>query len=268
MRKATRRLGTPRSEAVLTSSLMRPGYIGIAARIRSGGDAGRLGIVGARGARSTPSERPRPCRRRGDPGAGVWFFSPAAASPATRRPGQHDPLRLGGGLRADDAVRNLLSAQYFARSEGRHRRLERGRFRQRADRRRFAATATHLYPAFPYTSYRLHDAQGRPRPLSPSCKTLPPVTGRAPQDLARLSVRHPPRASDYGSSSILRSAARSTRPAQRGLAAGPLSRRGPGPLRGMPFAARHPRRSRAGQRLTGGPLPDGKGKAPALTPKG
>ena len=47
-------------------------------------------------------------------------------------PDKVDRTRLGGGLALQFAIRHVLRAEHFARSEGRHRQLERSEFRHRA----------------------------------------------------------------------------------------------------------------------------------------
>ncbi len=92
-------------------------------------------------------------------------------------PSQDDKTRLGGGLALNSPFGTFYVAQYFARSEGRHRRLERSAIRHRADARARRPTGEHYYPAFPYTSYqrmRFDDL----RDLFAYLKTLPAVPGR------------------------------------------------------------------------------------------
>ena len=64
-----------------------------------------------------------------DNGKTMFLIGGCASCHAT--PEQDDKTRLGGGFGAEIAVRHVLRAEHLARSERRHRPLERGRFRHR-----------------------------------------------------------------------------------------------------------------------------------------
>ena len=92
-------------------------------------------------------------------------------------PDKVDRTRLGGGLALKSPVRHFLRAEYFARSEGRHRQLERGEFRHRVvegDLADSARTCTRHFPIPPFTHMQLDDV----RDLFAYLKTLPPVPGK------------------------------------------------------------------------------------------
>ncbi|RBP16366.1 mono/diheme cytochrome c family protein [Roseiarcus fermentans] len=201
----------------------------------------------------------------GDPGAGKIVFFLAGCDSCHMSPGQTDPLRLGGGRelktpfgsffppnispdRADGI--GAWSAVDFANA------LMAGVSRD----------GGHLYPAFPYPSYARMSVDDV-RNLFAFLKTAPPVSGRAPADRLGFpfSIR---RALGFWKLLYM--------PAVRPVAAAPADPQdrgrylveGPGHC----GECHTPRTFLGGpvesRRLTGAPLPDGKGKAPDITAAG
>ena len=202
----------------------------------------------------------------GDPEAGKTVFFIAGCESCHMSRGQTDPLRLGGGMElktpfgsfyppnispdpADGigswSAADLADAVMAGVSPG-------GR---------------HLYPALPYTSYcrmSIRDV----RDLFAFLRTTPPVSGRAPPNalpfpfsirravgfwklLYMPKIEHPLAVDPTGEEAL-----------GRYLVQGP----------GHCAECHSPRDLLAGivasRRLTGGPLPDGKGKAPDITAHG
>jgi mono/diheme cytochrome c family protein len=202
----------------------------------------------------------------GDAEAGKTVFYIAGCESCHMSPGQKDPLRLGGGMelktpfgvfrppnispdRADGI--GAWSAADFANA------LMAG----------VSSKAAHLYPAFPYPSYcrmSITDV----RNLLAFLRTLPPVSGRAPPNALAFpfSIRravgfwkllympridHPPAPDPVDQDAL-----------GRYLVEGPghcAECHSPRDFLGGIIASR---------RLTGGPLPEGKGKAPNITAEG
>jgi mono/diheme cytochrome c family protein len=198
----------------------------------------------------------------GDAAAGKIVFYAGGCDSCHASPGQPDPLRLAGGLALKTAFGSFYppnispdekdgigawSAVDFANAllEG------------------VSPSGTHLYPAFPYTSYRRMTPKDV-RDLFAYMKTLPPVAGRPPPtslafpfDIRRgvglwklwyLGPLGNPDPSGKSDSWRL----------GRYLVDGP----------GHCAECHSPRDILGGiiatKRLTGGPMPDGKGKAPSL----
>ena len=198
----------------------------------------------------------------GDAAAGKIVFYAGGCDSCHASPGQPDPLRLAGGLAlktpfgsfyppnispdAKDGI-GAWSAVDFANAllEG------------------VSPSGTHLYPAFPYTSYRRMTSKDV-RDLFAYMKTLPPVAGRPPPtslafpfDLRRgvglWKLWY------LGPVGNLDSAGKT-----ESWRLGRYLVQGPGHC-----AECHSPRDILGgiiatKRLTGGPMPDGKGKAPSL----
>jgi mono/diheme cytochrome c family protein len=198
----------------------------------------------------------------GDAAAGKIVFYAGGCDSCHASPGQPDPLRLAGGLALKTAFGSFYppnispdekdgigawSAVDFANAllEG------------------VSPSGTHLYPAFPYTSYRRMTPKDV-RDLFAYMKTLPPVAGRPPPtslafpfDFRRgvglwklwyLGPLGNPNSSGKSDSWRL----------GRYLVEGPghcAECHSPRDIFGGIIAAK---------RLTGGPMPDGKGKAPSL----
>src|SRR5271166_5295338 len=202
----------------------------------------------------------------GDPEAGRNVFFIAGCESCHMSPGQKDPFRLGGGTelktpfgsfyppnisphRADGI--GAWSAVDFADA------LMAGVSRQ----------GEHLYPAFPYPSYRRMSVDDV-RNLYAFLRTLPPVSGRAPANALAFpfSIR---RAVALWKLLYLPTI-------EHPLAVDPTDdeARGRYLVQGPGHCAEcHSPRDFLGgiiasRRLTGGPLPDGKGKAPNITAHG
>lgn len=201
----------------------------------------------------------------GDAGAGKTVFFLAGCDSCHMSPRQDDPLRLGGGQELKTPFGSFFppnispdradgiggwSAADFANA------LMAGVSRD----------GRHLYPAFPYPSYTRMSVKDV-RDLFAFLKTTPPVSGRAPPDRLGFpfSVR---RAIGFWKLLYM--------PAVQPIAAAPsgLEARGrylvDGP--GHCGECHTPRTVLGGpiesRRLTGAPLPDGKGKAPNITAAG
>jgi len=196
--------------------------------------------------------------------AGRIVFFAGGCDSCHMSPGQSDPLRLGGGLElktpfgsfyppnispdVEDGI-GAWSARDFARA------LLLG----------VSPSGEPFYPAFPYTSYRRMTAVDV-RDLFAFLRSLPAVAGRAPPHRLAFPFSFR-RGLDLWRRLYLRPRAFPDAPKRD--AAWRLGRylvEGPGhcaechsPRDGFGGVA-------WGDRLKGGPLPDGKGKAPALTP--
>jgi mono/diheme cytochrome c family protein len=199
----------------------------------------------------------------GDAVAGRIVFYAGGCDSCHASPGQSDPLKLGGGAPlatpfgafyppniSPDATDGIgaWSASDFANA------LIAG----------VARGGEHLYPAFPYPSYRLMTVKDV-RDLFAYLKTLPPVAGRAPA--TKLAFPFNIRRA-VGLWKLVYLTAPPPAPAGKSEAwrFGRYMVEGPGHC-----AECHSPRDWLGgvawnNRLKGGPLPDGKGKAPALTP--
>ena len=202
----------------------------------------------------------------GNAEAGRIVFFAGGCDSCHMSPGQSDPLRLGGGLElktpfgsfyppnispdAKDGI-GAWSASEFARA------LLTG----------VSPSGEHYFPAFPYTSYRRMTAVDV-RDLFAFLRTLPPVAGRSPPHALAFpfTIR---RGVGLWKRLFLGAAALPEAPGRD--AAWKLGRylvEGPGHC-----AECHSPRNILGaivahRRLTGGPLPDGKGKAPDITAAG
>ena len=107
------------------------------------------------------------------------------------------------------------------------------------------------------------------RDLYAFLRSLPAVTGRAPPHALNFPFSFRRAVGPVEAALHLEPSAFADAPGRdAGVEARALSRRGAGTLRGMPFAAQFSRRRSSRRRLTGGPLPDGKGKAPDITAEG
>ncbi len=202
----------------------------------------------------------------GDPAAGRIVFFLAGCDSCHMSPGQTDPMRLGGGLELKTPFGSVFppnistdrtdgigawSAVDFANA------LMAG----------VAPDGRHLYPAFPYPSYARMSVKDV-RDLFAFLRTTPPVSGRAPPDALAFpfSIRRA-----VGFWKLLYMPAVS-----RPLAQDPTDREalgrylveGPGHC----GECHSPRSALGGiiasRRLTGAPLPEGKGKAPNITATG
>ena len=202
----------------------------------------------------------------GDPEAGKNVFYIAGCESCHMSPGQNDPLRLGGGMELKtpfgsfyppnispdpkDGI-GLWSAADLAD----------------AVMAGVSRSGEHLYPALPYTSY-CRMSMKDVRDLFAFLRTTPPITGRAPPNalIFPFSIRravgfwkllymprvdHPLAVDPTGEEAL-----------GRYLVEGP----------GHCAECHSPRDFLGGiieqRRLTGGRLPDGKGKAPNITAQG
>jgi mono/diheme cytochrome c family protein len=215
--------------------------------------------------RTIDAETAKAVSAPGDPAAGKIVFFLAGCDSCHQSPGQADPLRLGGGFElktpfgsffppniSPDPVDGLgaWTAVDFANA------LLAG----------VSPAGEHYFPAFPYPSYR-HMSAKDVRDLFAFLRTTPPVSGRPPPHALQppFSIRRAvglwkllylPR--------IAGPAADPGNPEDRGryLVEGP----------GHCAECHSPRSFLGGvvasRRLTGGLLPDGKGKAPDITASG
>ena len=108
---------------------------------------------------------------------GQTTFNAGGCSSCHAVPGQPD--RTEARRRACDtlAVRDVLRAQYLARSGRRHRALDRGRIRQRGDARAFRRRACIIFRPFPIRPTQ-HARVADIRDLFAYLKTLAPVPGK------------------------------------------------------------------------------------------
>jgi mono/diheme cytochrome c family protein len=202
----------------------------------------------------------------GDAAAGRIVFFAGGCSACHMSPGTSDPLRLGGGMELKTKFGSFYppnispdpqdgigawSPQDFARA------LLLG----------VSPTGEHYYPAFPYSSFR-RMTHTDVRDLYAFMRTLPPVAGRTPPQAVAFpfSIRRA-----IGLWKRLYLGSRTPPPAPDRDAQWKLGRylvEGPGHC-----AECHSPRDVLGgviahRRLTGGPSPDGKGRAPDITAGG
>ena len=196
---------------------------------------------------------------------GRTMFLPAAARPATPR--RSRTTRPGSAAaRAEIAVRNLLRAEYLARSEGRHRPMERGGFRH-GDGEGHLARRPASFSGVPLHVLPAHEADDV-RDLFAYLKTLPAVQAQSkPHDVPfPFNVRR-----TLGGWKLLFLDGKPFEPDPSKDAAwnrGAYLVNGPGHC-----AECHSPRNLLGgivasQRFAGGPSPDGDDFVPNITPKG
>ena len=216
--------------------------------------------------RTIDAETAAAVSKPGDAAAGRIVFYAGGCDSCHASPGQSDPLRLGGGLAlttpfgtfypanispdANDGIGGWSVVDFAnALLEG------------------VSPRGTHYYPAFPYTSYRRMTAEDV-RDLFAYLRTLPAVVGRPPRTSLAFpfDVRR-----GVGLWKLLYLGPIEDAPSPDKSDLWRLGRylvEGPGHCaechspRNV-FGAIVP-----GRRLTGGPLLDGKGKAPSLTEAG
>lgn len=201
----------------------------------------------------------------GDAGAGKIVFFLAGCNSCHMSPGQTDPLRLGGGQELKTPFGSFFppnispdpgdgigawSAADFANA------LMAG----------VSRGGRHLYPALPYPSYARMSVKDV-RDLFAFLRTLPPVEGRAPPEALSFpfSIRRA-----IGVWKLL------YMPAVPPLAEAPMAPEARGRYLvegpGHCGECHSPRTIFGGviasRRLTGAPVPDGKGKAPNITAAG
>ena len=181
-------------------------------------------------------------------------------------PGQKDPLRLGGGMELKTPFGSFFPPNISPDSKDGIGGWTAADFAD-ALMAGVSPRGEHLYPAFPYPSYRRMSIKDV-RDLFAFLHTTPPISGRAPSNALEFpfSIRRavglwkllymptidPPPAVDPTGEEAL----------------GSYLVNGPGHC-----AECHSPRDFFGgiiasRRLTGGPLPDGKGKAPNITAEG
>ena len=202
----------------------------------------------------------------GDPEAGKDVFYLAGCKSCHMSPGQKDPLRLGGGRELKTPFGSFFPPNISPDSRDGIGAWTAAEFAD-ALMAGVSPRGDHLYPAFPYSSYRRMSIKDV-RDLFAFLHTTPPVSGRAPSNALKFpfSVRRgvgfwkllympkidPPLAVDPTDEEAL----------GRYLVNGPghcAECHSPRDFFGGIIASR---------RLTGGPLPDGRGKAPNITAEG
>jgi mono/diheme cytochrome c family protein len=202
----------------------------------------------------------------GDPEAGKTVFYVAGCESCHMSPGQKDPLRLGGGLELKTPFGSFFPPNIspdFKDGIGGWTAAEFANALMAG----VSPRGEHLYPALPYPSYRRMSIKDM-RNLFAFLQTTPPISGRAPPNALKFpfSIRRavgfwkllympkidPPLAVDPTDEEAL----------GRYLVNGPghcAECHSPRDFFGGIIASR---------RLTGGPLPDGRGKAPNITAEG
>ncbi len=208
----------------------------------------------------------REVSRPGDPVAGRVVFFLAGCDSCHMSPGQTDPLRLGGGMELKTPFGSFFPPNISPdRADG----IGEWTTADFADALMAGVSprGEHYFPAFPYPSYR-HMSLKDVRDLFAFIRTTEPVAGRTPPHAIRfpVSIR---RAVGFWKLLYLPNIARPPEAAPddpeslgRYLVEGPghcAECHSPRGLLGSVIASR---------RLTGGPLPDGKGKAPNITAAG
>ena len=176
----------------------------------------------------------------GDPAAGRLVFYAGGCESCHKSPGQNDPLRLGGGLQLKTPFGSFYPPNISSdRVDGI------GAWRPvdvaNALLSGVSPDGQHFYPAFPYTSYQRMNPKDV-ADLAAFLRTLPPVKGKAPENALTFpfSIR---RAVGLWKLLYFDNAGLGPDPApKRTMEPRPLSRRGPGPLRRVPHAARFPGR--------------------------
>jgi mono/diheme cytochrome c family protein len=224
-----------------------------------------LGAWFATSPRTIDAETAKAVSAPGDSTAGKIVFFVAGCDSCHQSPGQADPPRLGGGLElktpfgsffppniSPDPVDGIgaWTAVDFANA------LMAG----------VSPAGQHYFPAFPYPSYRRMSTKDV-RDLFAFLRTTPPVSGRAPPHALKppFSIR---RAVGFWKLIYL------PRVAHPAVDPGNPEDRGRYLVEGPGHCAEcHSPRSFLGgivasRRLTGGLLPDGKGKAPDITSSG
>lgn len=202
----------------------------------------------------------------GDVEAGKTVFYIAGCESCHMSPGQKDPVRLGGGQELKTPFGTFFPPNISPDSKDGIGGWTAAEFAN-ALMAGVSPRGEHLYPAFPYPSYRRMSIKDI-RDLFAFLHTTPPISGRAPRNALKFpfSVRRavgfwkllympkidPPLAVDPTDEEAL----------GRYLVNGP----------GHCAECHSPRGFFGGiiasHRLTGGPLPDGRGKAPNITAEG
>jgi mono/diheme cytochrome c family protein len=218
------------------------------------------------GPRGVPGEIAAAMSEPGDPEAGKNVFYIAGCESCHMSPGQKDPLRLGGGLELKTPFGSFFPPNISSDLKDGIGGWTAAEFAN-ALMAGVSPRGEHLYPAFPYPSYRRMSVKDV-RDLFAFLHTTPPISGRAPSNALKFpfSIRRavgfwkllympkidPPLAVDPTDEEAL----------GRYLVNAPghcAECHSPRDFFGGIIASR---------RLTGGPLPDGKGKAPNITAEG
>jgi mono/diheme cytochrome c family protein len=201
----------------------------------------------------------------GDPEAGKTVFFIAGCESCHMSPGQ-DPLRLGGGMELNTPFGSFYPPNISSDPKDGIGSWSPAEFAD-AVMAGVSPRGGHLYPALPYTSYSRMSIKDV-RDLFAFLRTTPPVSGRAPPNALAfpLSIR---RAVGFWKLLYM---PRVDHPLvvdpTDDEALGRYLVEGPGHC----AECHSPRDFFSGiieqRRLTGGPLPDGKGKAPNITAQG
>jgi mono/diheme cytochrome c family protein len=221
--------------------------------------------------RTLSPEEARALGEPGDAAAGRIVFDIGGCESCHATPGAKDPTRLGGGLELKTPFGSFFPPNISPDLQdgiGRWSVVDFGD----ALLAGVSPRGTHYFPAFPYPSYS-HMTLKDVRDLYAFLHTLPPVGGRPPDHQLKFpfSIRRAvglwkrlylPDAPDPVADSAIPSTAAPSEALGRYLVEGP----------GHCAECHSPRDFLGGivasRRLTGGRLPDGKGKAPDITAKG
>ena len=215
--------------------------------------------------RRIPPEVAAAVSEPGDPAAGKIVFYFAGCESCHMSPGQTDPFRLGGAMELKTPFGAFYPPNISPDPKDGIGSWSAAEFAD-AIMAGVSRNGAHLYPALPYTSYA-RMSEKDVRDLYAFLRTTPPVPGRAPPNKLPFpfSIRRaigfwkllympkidPPAVDPTGEEAL-----------GRYLVEGP----------GHCAECHSPRGFLGGiiasRRLTGGPLPDGKGKAPDITAKG
>jgi mono/diheme cytochrome c family protein len=215
--------------------------------------------------RGIDAETARAVSEPGDPAAGRIVFFLGGCDSCHRSPEQSDPLRLGGG----QELKTPFGA-FFPPNISSDRNDGIGRWSARDFANAVMAGVSpdgrHLYPAFPYPSYTRMSARDV-RDLYAFLRTTPPVAGHAPPEalVFPFSIR---RAVGFWKLLYMPDVHPLADDPREVEARGRYLVEGPGHC----SECHSPRTLLGGviapRRLTGAPLPDGKGKAPNITAAG
>jgi mono/diheme cytochrome c family protein len=216
--------------------------------------------------RGIDPETARAVSAPGDPAAGRIVFFLAGCESCHQSPGQGDPLRLGGGQELKTPFGSFFPPNI---SPDRHDGIGGWSAQDFANAVMAGVSpgGRHLYPAFPYPSYARMSVRDV-RDLYAFLRTAPPVPGRAPPNALAFpfSIR---RAVGFWKLLYMPTVAHPLAEDPRAPEArGRYLVEGPGHC----GECHSPRTFLGGviasRRLTGAPLPEGKGKAPNITAAG
>jgi len=202
----------------------------------------------------------------GDPVAGRNVFFLAGCESCHMSPGQQDRFRLGGGLELKTPFGSFFPPNISPDSVDGIGKWSAADFAD-ALLEGVSPSGEHYFPAFPYPSYRRMSVRDV-RDLFAFLRTTPPVAGKAPRHAIRFpySIR---RAVGLWKLIYLPTIADPPEGDPSDLEAlGRYIVQGPGHCSECHSPRDFLGGVIAGRRLTGGPLPDGKGKAPDITATG